>query len=843
MYKRIGKRFVAVLLIVIMMFSMSAPAFAYTVSTDPGVKTSFYYTAEQFEIAWDYFMENESLTDELIDAFDFKFVDFSTSSDADYIGYSMYEVNEWVKDLSRQGFHLADFMHWTYVPGTGYYIFCFQSEPLFFATRFGEAEEKVRDFCNLIGIDGLAFAAASFGQKPLTSPYMVGGSFGGGSGGSRGEIVGSAGTPHDYYTNQSDMQTTINSSNQTTNTSIYNGGDTYTTETFDYSNGTWYDNVTGTVNDIETLYYSPSNDTYTVNNTYNITYEYNYTYYYNLGSSENLVQDYKFYYELPDGRSSSDLTADEIMGLSLEFDVVNYAEDMTDENTKILVPFDGSWEDIAFQGPDLFWKAGPSISYRDSAAFEGALYLDGTISHAFGFSGFSDASFVMVDGMTVQFRYYLDGLTDSSDPMAFAFAPFTPYSSGQTYGAPYFYIYQNQLRFFQTNVMNSNKYTSGSLVCSIPTGEWVDLCFSIVPIATNEVEICVYLNGLLRNRQFCTIPVGSLTQTHYPYFGFNCSTFGSNTSLSSSFDDYWGGFQPSGGSPGGQPFQMIDNLRVVDFALYDNSVSQFIPTPVPFDTNLVYVLPDTSNLKDNTIAVQHGSTVTGYRIGGVRPTFPEEGMVWMPLEGDKIADCQIYNGSYWESVGCRIWTGERWVPAWAFNVVTLADLWDLYGGEDVDSYTEITSGSFYQWFQEQFLELKTIIQTGFDRIANALGVQTDDTDVTEPDENGNSVFTFFAFFDNLFSTDQTEEAGVVEDALDSLLALASRFISSIRDFFAGFAVMEALSTDYFAGIADTLSAASELVSGVWEAIPTPITDVLIACFMLIVFGVLIAIFV
>jgi len=156
------------------------------------------------------------------------------------------------------------------------------------------------------------------------------------------------------------------------------------------------------------------------------------------------------------------------------------------------------------------------------------------------------------------------------------------------------------------------------------------------------------------------------------------------------------------------PYQMIDNLRMVDFALYDGSNnSNFVPTPVPFDTNLVYVLPDTTNLKDNTIAVQSGVPVSGYRIGGVRPTFPDEGMVWMPLEDDKIADCQIYNGSYWESVGCRVWTGERWVPAWAFNVITLSDLWDMYGGEETDNYTEITPGSFFQWFQEQWYEFKT----------------------------------------------------------------------------------------------------------------------------------------
>lgn len=861
MHRGIFKRAGCVLLIAVMCFGLAAPAFASSsswyddfldgllvpsISVPSGISTAVsdiaFFSALKTSLNGTSQLllrvQGDTSPDELPSLVKTGYQNFldnsftsnySTTSTDRYVYVTLTDLQEFVRELSYLPIVL------TYFPSTGVYVPVLSSSAIISARTGGISNATKTKMWQSFGasvggtdfVEGQALKAIPYlGDYILVAPapdrepdFFP----------SEDKTSSSATTNHNYYTDSSSVDNSVNDNSVTTNTTIYEGGETYNTSTFDYSNGTWYDNVSGTVNDIENLYYNPSTNTYTINNTYNITYEYNYTYYYNLGSSENLVQDYKFYYELPDGRSSSDLTADEIAGLSLEFDVVNYAQDRTDENTKILVPFDGSWENTAYQGVDLKWITGASVTYKESASFNGALYLPGDTRSTFYFPFAVPSSSLFSQGMTVQFRYYCDALSGSSASFAnFAFTPFEFTSSGRP--SPLFYFYRDKIIFSPNTSLADFSLGQGTAYGSLSAGVWNDITLSIVPMSSTSLRYILFVNG-----------VSVLSVTQNAPSGFSLNSNGLSPEFYFNFSDFSDHLY-STGSPSGLPYQMIDNLRVVDFALYDSSVS-FVPTPVPFDTNLVYVLPDTTNLKDNTIAVQSGVPVSGYRIGGVRPTFPDEGMVWMPLENDKIADCQIYNGSYWESVGCRVWTGERWVPAWAFNVITLSDLWDMYGGEDSDNYTEITPGSFYQWFQQQFLELKTTIANGFDRILQALGVQTDDTDVTEPDAEGNSNFTFFQFFDNLFSIQQKEESGVVSDALDDLLDLTKRFLRSIRDFFAGFAVMEGLGSDYLQAASDALSGVSELVSGVWLAIPSAIQDVLVACFMLVVFGVLVAIFV
>lgn len=765
---------------------------------------------------------------------------FSTTSSDRYVYVTLTDLQEFIRKLDNVPVTL------TYLPSTGVYV------PVLSHTAIsarpgsrGYSADKVKFWHSLSTaeggsnfVEGAALKALPYvGDYILVAPapdrepsFFPSGD----------RTSSSATTNHNYYTDSSSVDNSVNDNSVTTNTTIYEGGETYNTSTFDYSNGTWYDNVSGTVNDIENLYYNPSTNTYTINNTYNITYEYNYTYYYNLGSSENLVQDYKFYYELPDGRSSSDLTADEIAGLSLEFDVVNYAQDRTDENTKILVPFDGSWEDVAYNGPKLAWLGGASVSYKESASFNGALYIPGSASSSFGFPGSFPKSTFLRNGMTVQFRYYVDALSGSSQTTP-DLSVFVTHDYKSNTGRVVS-IYNGNIGY-DLDAGNVLRVSNHSTMSALATGVWNDITISVVPVNTSgSFRLCVYVNGVLVGSPTFTSS-NTLSESPYPTFFFNTQNGGLAARSSSTYYDYPDGFVLTSGNYE-MPYQMIDNLRVVDFALYDGSSnSNFTPTPVPFDTNLVYVLPDTANLKDNTIAVQSGVPVSGYRIGGVRPTFPDEGMVWMPLENDKVADCQIYNGSYWESVGCRVWTGERWVPAWAFNVITLSDLWDMYGGEDSDNYTEITPGSFYQWFQQQFLELKTTITNGFNGILEALGVEVEgEEDITEPDVDGNADFTLLQLVDRILAGITKVPAEVLSKALGSISETVGGFVTGVTNFFGGVEDMGEQSQPFFESMDGVLGNASQLVHDTWEAVPEDAQNVLSTCFMLAVFGSCIVIF-
>lgn len=117
---------------------------------------------------------------------------------------------------------------------------------------------------------------------------------------------------------------------------------------------------------------------------------------------------------------------------------------------------------------------------------------------------------------------------------------------------------------------------------------------------------------------------------------------------------------------------------------------------------------DPADLQPNTAAVQTDIPIKGYTVGGVRPTFPARGDVWFPAEGNRISGVQVYNGQAWEETNARWWTGTRWIPIYAFDLVTLADMWDVGSstGQDVTP-TITTEVGFWNWWKNQWLEFRT----------------------------------------------------------------------------------------------------------------------------------------
>ena len=108
----------------------------------------------------------------------------------------------------------------------------------------------------------------------------------------------------------------------------------------------------------------------------------------------------------------------------------------------------------------------------------------------------------------------------------------------------------------------------------------------------------------------------------------------------------------------------------------------------------------TDQLSKATLAVKTDLAITNRQIGGVRPAYPETGLVWALVENGVIQSLQIYNGSAWESCDGRIWTGERWVPYSSYNIITLQDFYDVAdasGGSYEYIYTE---SGFWAWWQK-----------------------------------------------------------------------------------------------------------------------------------------------
>ena len=111
------------------------------------------------------------------------------------------------------------------------------------------------------------------------------------------------------------------------------------------------------------MQYSPT--FVTVNYTYNNTVNNNQK----VGDVTNV-----YYYELKDGRNSSSLTAAEVAGLDLGYDVVNYELVTDDPNTLSLQHFDGNYDDSSSYGR-TFYSQNRSTVYVDSGDFGKAVLL------------------------------------------------------------------------------------------------------------------------------------------------------------------------------------------------------------------------------------------------------------------------------------------------------------------------------------------------------------------------------------------------------------------------------------------------------------------------------------
>lgn len=282
--------------------------------------------------------------------------------------------------------------------------------------------------------------------------------------------------------------------------------------------------------DEENNYYIYNYYTYTVQNTYNNTYV---TY---IGSTaEYRPIEYELYYELPDGRSSADLTEADVAGLSFQFhDVVNYKRSATDVSLRALYHFDGDTDDASyFSKEDSFtWNKGASLTYMESNNFGGALYLDEkehqftlTLPSALGTKDFA-----------LQWRYYQNSATTST------------------------HANDNYVQLGTTKVLGWSEQSLYTMCGStanptgLSVGTWQELA-----IIRNGNTLYFYHNG---------VRIGSAS-TSEVFSEKIIFRLGANS----------------------KAYAMIDELRVTNFAIAKGGAA-YSPTVVPYDTNSVLVLPD-----------------------------------------------------------------------------------------------------------------------------------------------------------------------------------------------------------------------------------------------------------
>ncbi len=576
--------------------------------------------------------------------------------------------------------------------------------------------------------------------------------------------------------------------------------------------------------------------------TYNITYNISNTYINYIGSTAEFVPtEYELYYELPDGRSSADLTIDEMAGMSFQFyDVINYHKSATDTYLRALYHFDGDTDDSSYfstQG-DFTWTTGASLTYMESGAFDGALYLD-TAAHAFNLTLPSN---IGSGDFTLQFRYYQASQPDTEsninnyismngsrlmswDESNFYYGSkdyettLGPLSIGSwqelaiVRDAGILYYYHNGLCVGSTsnvsvlgNTLTFNfGITSRSYsmldelrVLNFPLAEnGASYSCTTVPYDTNLVLVLpggtypvadeywdfqtdgnllgfqdwttntmpssrwswykdIYSNVLTLSDGFTTYTNNDSSPTNIG--GSSTGGDGSNC-LRGGLSYYIGTYYTSWSNPDFTPvwgntytFSVLGRdgqLSSITFTLNQKTTTEtvtetfdwgqlvykdyyynkrhyvsvaIVPTKgQPFDfvytelkegstpnTGHEYVtcIYDSNTLKPNTAAVQTDIPITGYTVGGVRPTFPKRGQVWFTVENKRVQGCYVYTGTAWESVNCRYYTGSRWIPIYAFDMDTLADLWDIADGDN--AMVQITTETgFWNWWKAQWLDFRS----------------------------------------------------------------------------------------------------------------------------------------
>lgn len=443
--------------------------------------------------------------------------------------------------------------------------------------------------------------------------YTTGGSF-------RGGGAGRLETGKKYYTAPSDG----GSGN------LYNSGDT-----------SYYSIVNQQNNTLNYTSYSSSTNNYVMNsytyNTYNYNQTYNY-YTYTVNNQNYYVTNYYtyvivsypaatstpdvpsyensiYYYELPDGRNSYNLTVEDVWGQYFIYDAVNYKEVVEDDGTTLaLYHLNGDYSDSSANASSEIPKKS-YYSFTD-AFFDGGIFLSETTRRC-------DFEIPIPDGYdfyTIEFRIkYLSGRIDPNR---------SSLDNGEITG---FYLYNSLFRDYlpaERGYFDCNYgiwYSIAIIYCSINNGVNLYVNGSRVSVNGNNGWFMpiVTENGLIISNDTGIEAYKNNGTGPWMYYGF------------SSF--------------------IIDEIRVSNKKLY---YSDYSPSSQPYDTNSVLVLPDEG--ADNQIAVKSNIPVSDIRVGGVRPTYPTNGYIYIYLEDNVVKDVQQYQNNGWQSVDAAIYLDGEW---------------------------------------------------------------------------------------------------------------------------------------------------------------------------------------
>ena len=479
------------------------------------------------------------------------------------------------------------------------------------------------------------------------------------------------------------------------------------------TNNTFYDMSRDYTYTYNTAYYNQTYNSYYIPVTYNnVDYNYFVTYaptYTNItyivdgcGDPSQAVS-YNYYFQLPDGRNSYDLTADDVFGIPLVGEIINYVLAPEDSNCLALYHFDGNIQESSGIGSSASFSSGSVPRYVAGSMGKYLNFLDeGSISielpsnysgsytvefrlNLGALSSFSPQSFpagvtlgthtnfcpLVSDSYTVHWKewfadpgvwfeddyavvlkgrknsFLISSSLISLDDVAILGAKsdvYSYYDYDDSSASPYL-CSTNQL-YGSSILMNPSYYTTSLdngyaanwLKSYAGATKLVSLNLEAFPLKSAQnswVNVALVHNAAAGTDSIYVNGVNSSCNDVFP---------NSITTLSFNF---MRGFS----------FVSIDELRISKGVLYSKD---YTPATAPFDDSMILVQP--SEKTEGAIAIKSAVAVNNVRLGGVRPSYPAQGDVYISLDADKkVTSCQQYQSGTWTECQGSVCDNDTWV--------------------------------------------------------------------------------------------------------------------------------------------------------------------------------------
>lgn len=480
------------------------------------------------------------------------------------------------------------------------------------------------------------------------------------------------------------------------------------------TNNTFYDMSRDYTYTYNTAYYNQTYNSYYIPVTYNnVDYNYFVTYtptYTNItyivdgcGDPSQAVSN-NYYFQLPDGRNSYNLTADDVFGIPLAGEVINYDAVPENDNCVALYHFDGNITDASGKSNTAVFDDGTVPQYISSSSFGKHLMLTNRGRFSLTLPEALEAPY------TIEFRVNY-GQYQSFFPISSELKLLNDSES---------YLFDSRVTHSgSTSTYKNNEVFIKALRDYIVSHNYYSFYFSGVDAGTSSARFGYYwgtktlyfydfpsvTNYYAKDKSGNFVPISisllssnydtCFTETKNKYSAekltgqsFNYRDYSSNSSIpiplgqwvnmaivndGSTVKYYMNGVEftpPSNwirssgnvnylsfyGSPG-FTYSYYDELRVSKGALYTKN---YTPASAPFDIPMALTLP--SEKTEGAIAVKSAVTVNNVRLGGVRPSYPVQGDVYISLDADKkVTSCQQYQSGTWTECQGSVCDNDTWV--------------------------------------------------------------------------------------------------------------------------------------------------------------------------------------